>query len=55
MTLVNIYAIFLLTPTVVNLTKDFRKKLKINGNPTFLLDDVEIQGKTEPGVWFNNK
>jgi len=55
MTLVNIYAIFLLTPTVVNLTKDFRKKLKINGNPTFLLDDVEIQGKTELGVWFNNK
>jgi AGCS family alanine or glycine:cation symporter len=55
MTLVNIYAIVLLTPTVVNLTKDFRAKLKANGDPTFLLDDVEIQGKTEPGVWSNNK
>lgn len=55
MTLVNIYAIILLTPTIVNLTKDFREKLKANGDPTFLLDDVKIQGKTEPGVWSNNK
>jgi AGCS family alanine or glycine:cation symporter len=55
MTLVNIYAIILLTPTVLNLTKDFREKLKENGKPTFLLDDVEIQGKTEPGVWTANK
>ena len=55
MTLVNIYAIILLTPTVLNLTKDFRKKLQENGNPTFSLNDVEIQGKTEPGVWSGNK
>ena len=55
MTLVNIYAIVLLTPTVVNLTKDFREKLKVNGKPTFSLDDVEIQGETEPGVWSSHK
>ena len=55
MTLVNIYAIILLTPTVINLTQDFREKLKANGKPTFSLDDVEIQGKTEPGIWSSNK
>jgi len=51
MTLVNIYAIVLLTPTIVNLTKDFQEKLKVNNKPTFLLNDVKIQGKTEQGVW----
>jgi AGCS family alanine or glycine:cation symporter len=55
MTLVNIYAIILLTPTVINLTQDFRKKLQENGKPTFSLDDVEIQGKTAPGIWSSNK
>ncbi|MFQ3288788.1 MAG: AGCS family alanine or glycine:cation symporter, partial [Alteromonadaceae bacterium] len=51
MTLVNIYAIFLLTPTIVNLTKDYQAKLKNSDKPTFSLKDVKIQGKTEPGVW----
>jgi len=51
MTLVNIYAIFLLTPTIVNLTKDYQAKLKNSDQPTFSLKDVKIQGKTEPGVW----
>lgn len=53
MTLVNIYAIILLTPTVINLTKDFREKLNSSDKVTFSLDDVEIQGETEPGVWSN--
>lgn len=51
MTLVNIYAIVLLTPTIVNLTQDYLNKLKISDQPSFSLDDVKIQGKTEPGVW----
>ena len=51
MTLVNIYAIFLLTPTIVNLTQDYLAKLKINDKPSFSLKDVKIQGKTESGVW----
>ena len=51
MTLVNIYAIILLTPTVINLTKDFRQKLHSSDKITFSLDDVEIQGETEPGIW----
>ncbi|KGJ98546.1 alanine/glycine:cation symporter family protein [Thalassotalea sp. ND16A] len=55
MTLVNIYAIVLLTPTIVNLTQDYLAKLKINDQPSFSLADVEIQGETEPGVWSKPK
>ncbi|GAA5130838.1 alanine/glycine:cation symporter family protein [Thalassotalea piscium] len=51
MTLVNIYAIVLLTPTIVNLTKDYRTQLSNKSNITFSLKNVEIQGKTEAGVW----
>jgi AGCS family alanine or glycine:cation symporter len=51
MTLVNIYAIVLLTPTIVNLTKDYQAKLKITSQPTFVEEDVDYQGKTESGVW----
>lgn len=51
MTLVNIYAIILLTPTIVNLTKDYQTKLKATDEPTFNEDDVEYQGKTEAGIW----
>ncbi len=51
MTLVNIYAIVLLTPTIVSITKDYQSQLKANKTPKFKLDNVEIQGKTEKGVW----
>ncbi|GLX79750.1 sodium:alanine symporter [Thalassotalea insulae] len=51
MTLVNIYAITLLTPTIVNLTQDYLTKLKQGKSMEFSLKDVKIQGKTEPGVW----
>jgi AGCS family alanine or glycine:cation symporter len=51
MTLVNIYAIVLLTPTIVNLMKDYQSKLKTTSEPTFVEADVDYQGKTEDGVW----
>jgi AGCS family alanine or glycine:cation symporter len=51
MTLVNVYAIVLLTPTIVSITKDYQSQLKANKTPEFILDNVEIQGKTEKGVW----
>ncbi len=51
MTLVNIYAITLLTPTIVNLTQDYLTKLKQGKKIEFSLEEVKIQGKTEPGVW----
>ena len=51
MTLVNVYAIVLLTPTIVNLTKDYQAQLKMDKTPCFKASDVSIQGKTEPGAW----
>lgn len=51
MTLVNVYAIVLLTPTIVSITKDYQSQLKANKTPEFKLGNVEIQGKTEKGVW----
>lgn len=55
MTLVNIYAIIQLTPTIVNITQDYLKKLKSTEAIHFSLADVKIQGKTEPGVWSTHK
>ncbi|WP_286261888.1 alanine/glycine:cation symporter family protein [Thalassotalea atypica] len=51
MTLVNIYAIILLTPTIINLTQDYKIKLAAGKEPTFNLKDVEIQGSTEADIW----
>jgi AGCS family alanine or glycine:cation symporter len=51
MTLVNVYAIVLLTPTIVNLTKDYQEKLKFRQSLTFNQSEVDIQGQIEPGVW----
>ena len=51
MTLVNVYAIVLLTPTIVSITKDYQNQLKANKTPEFSLNNVEIQGETEKGVW----
>jgi len=54
MTLVNIYAITLLTPTIVNLTKDYKDQLAKGSDIHFDLGKVKIQGKTEQGIWNKN-
>lgn len=51
MTLVNIYAIVLLTPTIVNLMKDYKTQLISGKTPSFSLNNVEVQGHVESGVW----
>ncbi len=53
MTLVNIYAIVLLTPTIVNLMKDYKTQLTAGKTPAFSLKNVEIQGNVESDVWSN--
>jgi len=55
MTLVNIYAITLLTPTIVSLTKDYKKQLANGTDITFNLSSVKVQGKTEEGIWTDTK
>ncbi|MBQ4837613.1 alanine/glycine:cation symporter family protein [Pseudoalteromonas luteoviolacea] len=51
MTLVNVYAIVLLTPTIKNLTQDYRNKKQAGNSLEFRHADVAIQGKTAEGVW----
>ena len=51
MTLVNIYAIVQLTPTIVSLTKDYWHKRASGNDIEFSLAEVEIQGQTSAGVW----
>ncbi|MDK1288682.1 alanine/glycine:cation symporter family protein [Pseudoalteromonas umbrosa] len=51
MTLVNVYAIVLLTPTIKSLTQDYLNKKRVGGKPEFHRGDASIQGNTAPGVW----
>lgn len=51
MTLVNITAIVLLTPTIIALMQDYNKKRAKGRLPTFEKSDITLQGNTENGVW----
>ena len=51
MTLVNIFAIVLLTPTIVKLTKDYQQKRQANKDMTFKREDIDYQGKINSGIW----
>ncbi|OHU90241.1 MULTISPECIES: alanine/glycine:cation symporter family protein [Pseudoalteromonas] len=51
MTLVNIFAIIQLTPTVVALSKDYHDQRKQAKEPEFDPALVKVQGRCEPGVW----
>jgi AGCS family alanine or glycine:cation symporter len=51
MTVVNIIAIVLLTPTIVSVTKDYNEKRKANAKMDFVEKDCEIQGETEDNIW----
>ena len=51
MTLVNVYAVYKLTPTIVNITKDYHEKLTQPLTLSFKPSDIHFQGKTEKGIW----
>lgn len=52
MTVVNIIAIVLLTPTVVMLLNDYQQQREMGQAPSFrLTEQHRYQGETEPGVW----
>jgi AGCS family alanine or glycine:cation symporter len=52
MTLVNVIAIFILTPTIVAVTQDYRQKRKTNKKIAFTNNDCKIQGQLEePSIW----
>ena len=51
MTVVNIAAIALLTPTIVAVSKDYLHKVKHQQTVDFSTQDCLVQGTTESGVW----
>ncbi|MBD1584466.1 alanine/glycine:cation symporter family protein [Pseudoalteromonas sp. S16_S37] len=51
MTLVNIFAIIQLTPTIVAVNKDYNTQRKQGKEPEFNAKQVAIQGQCEPSIW----
>lgn len=51
MTLVNVIALVLLTPTIVAVSKDYFTKHDNHKPMNFQKGDCAIQGKTEDGIW----
>jgi AGCS family alanine or glycine:cation symporter len=51
MTVVNIIAIVMLTPTIVAVTKDYNEKRKNQQKMDFIEADCKIQGRTEDNIW----
>jgi AGCS family alanine or glycine:cation symporter len=51
MTVINIIAIVLLTPTIVSISKDYFKKRDAKQEITYVTGDCEIQGASEDGIW----
>ena len=51
MTLVNVSALILLTPTIVAVSKDYARKRKNGLTIDFKIDDCKIQGQTRDDIW----
>lgn len=51
MTVINVIAIVLLTPTIVAVTRDYRKKLDSGEEVNYQTGDCSIQGKGESDIW----
>lgn len=51
MTVINVIAIILMTPTVVNITKDYINQRNANKIPEYKTGNCEIQGQSEKGIW----
>ena len=51
MTVVNISALILLTPTIVSVSKDYSGKQKNGSVIDFKIADCEIQGQTKDNIW----
>jgi AGCS family alanine or glycine:cation symporter len=51
MTVINITALVLMTPTIVSISKDYFAKRDSGKKITYKSGDCEIQGKSEKGIW----
>lgn len=51
MTVINVIAIVLMTPTIVSISRDYFMKRKLNEDMTYKSGDCEIQGATDKDIW----
>ncbi len=51
MTIINITALVLMTPTIVSISKDYFAKRDSGKEIAYKAGDCEIQGKSEKGIW----
>ncbi len=51
MTVVNVIALILLTPTIVAVSQHYMNKRKRNEDPSFVIDECKVQGTVKPGIW----
>jgi AGCS family alanine or glycine:cation symporter len=51
MTVVNVTALALLTPTIVAVSKDYFRKRDQGLSMEFKQGDCQVQGKPEAGIW----
>ena len=51
MTVVNVIALILLTPTIVAVSNDYLAQRKNNADPDFSLKTCQVQGKVEADIW----
>ena len=51
MTVINITAIILMTPTIVAISKHYFEQRDAGKKPVYKNGDCEIQGNTEKGIW----
>lgn len=51
MTVVNVTALILLTPTIAAVSKDYFRQREAGESPSFSAAKCPVQGKVEPGIW----
>ncbi len=51
MTFINVIAIVLMTPTIVNITRDYIQQREANKKPEYKTGNCKIQGRAEDGIW----
>jgi AGCS family alanine or glycine:cation symporter len=51
MTVINITAIIMLTPTIVAISQNYFEQRDAGNNPKYKNGDCDIQGSTEKGIW----
>jgi AGCS family alanine or glycine:cation symporter len=51
MTVINITAIVMLTPTIVAISNDYFEKRRLGKDMAYKTGDCEMQGESENGIW----